>query len=135
MSVSKTMVSYVTGHAICDGYIDSVNSRLNDWPLIEDTLYYDQKLIDLLNMKADDRNHVVSSNLRIKNTDFLFDGVHYRHDIEEYMSVFKDWITKKIKNAPFNYSEMATQLIFNYVLFKTGDDFEKILEKTFKRKS
>ena len=47
MSVSKTMVSYVFGHAICDGYIDSVNSRLNDWPLIEDTLYYDQKLIDL----------------------------------------------------------------------------------------
>ena len=131
MSVSKTMVSYVTGHAICDGYIDSVNSRLNDWPLIEDTLYYDQKLIDLLNMKAGDRNHVVSSNLRMKNTGF--DGVHYRHDIEEYMSVFKG--TKKIKNAPFNYSEMATQLILNYVLFKTGDDFEKILEKTFKEKA
>ena len=131
MSVSKTMVSYVTGHAICDGYIESVNSRLNDWPLIEDTLYYDQKLIDLLNMKAGDRNHVVSSNLRMKNTGF--DGVHYRHDIEEYMSVFKG--TKKIKNAPFNYSEMATQLIFNYVLFKTGDDFEKILEKTFNKKA
>ena len=131
MSVGKTMVSYVTGHAICGGYIDSINTKLNDWPLIENTLYYDQKLIDLLNMKAGDRNYVQSSNLRIKNT--VSDAVHERHDIEKYMSFFKD--TKKTKNAPFNYSQMATELIFNYVLFKTGDDFEKILEKTFKEKA
>ena len=30
---------------------------------------------------------------------------------------------------------MATELILNYVLFKTGDDFEKVLEKTFKEKA
>ena len=131
MSVGKSMVSYVTGHAICEGYIESVNSRLNDWPLIENTLYYDQKLIDLLNMKAGDRKYVQSSDLRIK--DIGFDGVSYRHDTEEYMSVFKN--NKKNKNAPFNYSQMATELILNYVLFKTGDDFEKILEKTFKEKA
>ena len=131
MSVGKTMVSYVTGHAICGGYIDSINSRLNDWPLIENTLYYDQKLIDLLNMKVGDRNYVQSSDLRIKNIGF--DGVSNDHDIEKYMSVFKN--TKKIDNAPFNYSQMATELILNYVLFKTGDDFEKVLEKTFKEKA
>ena len=131
MSVGKSMVSYVAGHAICGGYIDSVNSRLNDWPLIENTLYYDQKLIDLLNMKAGDRNYVQSSDLRIKDTGF--DGINHHHDIEEYMSVFKN--TKKIKSTPFNYSQMATELILNYVLFKTGDDFEKILEKTFKEKA
>ena len=54
MSVGKTMTSYVAGHAICEGYIDNINSRLNDWPLIENTLYYDQKLFDLLNMQAGD---------------------------------------------------------------------------------
>ena len=124
MSVGKSMVSYVAGHAICEGYIDSVNSILNDWPLIENTLYYDQKLIDLLNMKAGDRNYVQSSDLRIKDTGF--DGINHHHDIEEYMSVFKN--TKKIKSTPFNYSQMATELILNYVLFKTGDDFEKILK-------
>ena len=131
MSVGKTLVSYVAGHAICEGYIDSINSRLNDWPLIENTLYYDQRLIDLLNMKAGDRNYVQSSDLRIKNIGF--DGVSNDHDIEKYMSVFKN--TKKTDNAPFNYSQMATELIFNYVLFKTGDDFEKVLEKTFKKKA
>ena len=130
-SVGKTMASYVVGHAICGGYIDSVNTKLNDWPLLENTLYYDQKLIDLLNMKAGDRNYVQSSNLRIK--DIGFDDVSNARDIEKYMSVFKN--TKKINNAPFNYSQMATELILNYVLFKTGDDFEKILEKTFKEKA
>jgi hypothetical protein len=131
MSVGKTMVSYVAGHAICGGYINSINSRLNDWPLVENTLYYDQKLIDLLNMKAGDRNYVQSSTLRIKDINFY--DISYRRDIEKYMSLFKN--TKKIKNAPFNYSQMATELILNYVLFKTGDDFEKILEKTFKEKA
>ena len=131
MSVGKTMVSYVAGHAICGGYIESINTKLNDWPLLENTLYYDQKLIDLLNMKAGDRNYVQSSNLRIK--DIGFDDVSNARDIEKYMSVFKN--TKKINNAPFNYSQMATELILNYVLFKTGDDFEKILEKTFKEKA
>ena len=67
MSVGKTMASYVAGHAICGGYIDSINSRLNDWPLIENTLYYDQKLIDLLNMQAGDEKYVWSS-------DFLLDS-------------------------------------------------------------
>ena len=131
MSVGKTMVSYVAGHAICGGYIDSINTKLNDWPLLENTLYYDQKLIDLLNMKAGDRNYVQSSNLRIKNIGF--DDVSNNRDIEKYMSVFKN--TKKIDNSPFNYSQMATELILNYVLFKTGDDFEKVLEKTFKEKA
>ena len=131
MSVGKTMVSYVAGHAICGGYIDSINTKLNDWPLLENTLYYDQKLIDLLNMKAGDRNYVQSSSLRIKNIGF--DDVSNNRDIEKYMSVFKN--TKKIDNAPFNYSQMATELILNYVLFKTGDDFEKVLEKTFKEKA
>ena len=52
MSVGKSIVSYVTGHAICKGYINGVDHRLNDWPLLENTLFYDQKLINLLNMAA-----------------------------------------------------------------------------------
>ncbi len=43
-SVGKTFVSYVTGHAICDGYIESVDSRLDDWPVLENTLYHNPKI-------------------------------------------------------------------------------------------
>ena len=48
MSIGKTMVSYVMGHAICRGYIDSVDSRLNDWSLTKNTLYENQNIIHLL---------------------------------------------------------------------------------------
>ena len=43
-------------------------------------------------------------------------------------------ITKKSKTH-FNYSGINPTIALNYVLFKTGDDFEKILEKTFKKKA
>ena len=65
MSVGKTMTSYVAGHAICEGYIGSINSKLNDWPLIENTLYYDQEFINLLNMQAGDNKYVWSSDFLI----------------------------------------------------------------------
>jgi len=70
-SMGKSLVSYVTGHAICEGYIDSVNVKLNDWPLIKDTLYEDAVLLDLLNMKGGDQKWVgerrnIGSDNRIK---------------------------------------------------------------------
>jgi len=70
-SMGKSLVSYVTGHAICEGYIDSVNVKLNDWPLIKNTLYEDAVLLDLLNMKGGDQKWVgerrnVGSDNRIK---------------------------------------------------------------------
>ena len=131
MSVGKTMASYVAGHAICGGYIDSINSRLNDWPLIENTLYYDQKLINLLNMSAGDQEYVYSSDFLLENN-FSSGTDDYAEDISQYITYFKN--SKKGKSE-FNYSAFATQLILNYVLFKTGDDFEKILEKTFNKKA
>ncbi len=127
MSVGKTMTSYVAGHAICEGYIGSINSKLNDWPLIENTLYYDQEFINLLNMQAGDNKYVWSSDFLIPTR--LYGADDHVHDIKDYMTVFKN--SKKGKSE-FNYSALSTQLILNYVLFKTGEDFEKILEKTFK---
>jgi CubicO group peptidase (beta-lactamase class C family) len=130
MSVGKTMTSYVAGHAICEGYIGSINSRLNDWPLIENTLYYDQELINLLNMQAGDEKYVWSSEFLIPSNFIGVDG--HVNDIKTFAAEFKN--SKKGKSE-FNYSAFSTQLILNYVLFKTGDDFEKILEKTFKEKA
>ena len=50
-SIAKSMTSYLMGHAICEGYIDGINQTMDDWPLIEGTLYHGQKIIDLLNMR------------------------------------------------------------------------------------
>ena len=51
-------MSYIMGHAICKGYIAGIESKINDWPLLENTLYYDQKLINLLNMTAGDQKYI-----------------------------------------------------------------------------
>ena len=135
-SVGKTMASYVVGHAICGGYIDSVNTKINDWPLLENTLYYDQKLIDILNMNSGDQEYIINLGNDLQNVGSIsaeFKGMDdYAIDFKKYMSIFKN--TKKSKPY-FNYSSINPQLALNYVLFKTGNDFEKILNKTFKEKS
>ena len=59
MSMNKSVTSYILGHAICDGYIDGVDDRnLNDWPILENSLYDNQKLINLLNMASGDQKYI-----------------------------------------------------------------------------
>ena len=57
-SVGKSMVSVVLGNAICDGYIESLDSKINDWPVLQNTLYENQKIIDLINMNAGDYKYI-----------------------------------------------------------------------------
>ena len=45
-SVGKSIISYITGHAICKGYISGINHKLNDWTILEKTLFYTQPLIN-----------------------------------------------------------------------------------------
>ena len=57
-SMGKSLVSYVTGHAICEGYISSVDEKISGWDVVKNTLYEDQVLIDLLNMQAGDQKYI-----------------------------------------------------------------------------
>ena len=71
-SMGKSMVSLVLGTAICEGYIDGLNSTMSDWPMMTDTLYYDKKLIDLVNMAAGD-NHIINDFGMVKDSDWSTD--------------------------------------------------------------
>ena len=66
-SMGKSLVSYVTGYAICEGYIDNIDVTLDDWPVLKGTLYEGQKLIDLLNMKAGDQQIIGENNYKSDN--------------------------------------------------------------------
>ncbi len=57
-SIGKSLVSYVTGHAICEGYIKSVHEKITGWKTVQNTLFQDQVLIDLLNMQAGDDKYI-----------------------------------------------------------------------------
>src|SRR6056300_1698093 len=128
MSVGKTMVSFVVGHAICEGYIESVDSKVNDWPLVKNTLYHNQKLIDFLNFRAGDQKYT---------WDYFFVNLKTFKNNEgrsiETLLNFEFQNSKKSK-AKFNYSSFLANLLLNYVVFKTDENFEELLEKIFKEK-
>ena len=101
-SVGKSMVSYVVGHAICEGYIESLDTKINDWPLIENSLYHDQKLSDLLNMAAGDQKYSKTDLVKGKK----WHKNPNRNTVKFHMKegIFKDTKGKKSKNK-FDYSK------------------------------
>ena len=129
MSMGKSVTSYLVGHAICEGYIDGVDARVNDWPIIKDSLYHDQKLINFLNMNTGDQKYIDEFE---DGTSKL--GAYEDEDIETTMRIhFRKKNTKKSKDI-YNYNGFVTQLILNYIKFKTGEDYDKLYSKIFNDK-
>ena len=132
-SVGKSLVSYVLGHAICEGYIDSINITLDDWSVLDGTLYKGQKLIDILNMRAGDQKFIgekkFNSDVRINDKRFLNVNTFPIKDVME-LPILQE---SKKQRAVYNYNGLATNLIMNYTIFKTGDDWEKLLNKIFNK--
>ena len=131
-SMGKSLVSYVTGYAICGGYIDNVNVKLNDWPILKGTLYEGQKLIDILNMQAGDQSFIGEKNHnsdnRIKDQRFLNVNTY---PIKVIMELDILQTTKKSRPT-YNYNALATNTAMNYTIYKVGNDYQKLLNKIFK---
>lgn len=131
-SVGKSFASYILGHAICKGYVDSIDSQLNDWPILKDTLYHNQKFIDLINMKAGDEKYFTEG---MGNT-FANSSSQYSVTNRTISSVMKKEFknSKKSKNK-WSYNNLLPHLILNYLIFKTGeDDFQSLLDDIFRKK-
>lgn len=127
-SVGKSFVSYIAGHAICGGYIDSVDSRLNDWAVLKNTLYEDQKLIDILNMSSGDQEHVTERD-GLKKSGRWFNSHRIKSFAENELKG-----TKK-SSKKYNYHGLNTNIIFNYVIFKTGNNFQNLMNNIFQNKA
>ena len=132
MSMNKSVMSYILGHAICDGYIGGVDTKINDWRVLNNTLYENQKLINLLNMAAGDQKYI---NEFKYNPNSILANLSYEYEtssISTTMSLyFRDTVKSKSR---YNYNGFITQILFNYIKHKTGDDFQKLLDKIFKDK-
>ena len=129
-SMGKSLVSYVTGHAICEGYIESVDERLSGWDVIENTLYEDQVLIDLLNMAAGDQEYI-GERLRPREDNFLKRSKVNGNLIPLKRIMELDLLNSKKSKPVYNYSALTTHVIMNYVIYKTDDDWQKLLNKVF----
>jgi CubicO group peptidase (beta-lactamase class C family) len=130
-SVGKSMISYVVGHAVCKGYIDNVNVKLNDWIVLNDTLYADNTLLQVLNMTSGDQDYIGEKKFK---GDGYFNGDKNkqinRRTVAESMLWFKG-TKKKEENSPYNYSAMSTYVAINYAIHKVGKDYEKLLKEIF----
>ena len=131
-SVGKSITSYILGHAICQGYVSSVLEEIKDWPLMENTLYYGQPLIKLLNMTAGD-THVIREN----KTRFIETGRHMNSKEPLTKAVqtkgeLKN--TKPLPNPKYAYSNLTSNIIFNYIMHKVGDDFDKFITHFYQNK-
>ena len=137
-SMGKSLVSYVTGHAICEGYIESVNEKLTGWDTVKNTLFQDQVLIDLLNMQAGDdkfvgeRRNPQFDNMLKKFPSVNVNTIPLKDVMQKYFQNTKrDIPSFNAKKPKYNYSALTTNVIMNYVIYKTGDDWENLLHKVF----
>ena len=131
MSMGKSVMSYILGHAICEGYIGNIDSTINDWPVLETTLYNNQKLIDMLNMAPGDQKVIYewSDGAGIKadnNFDYQVNNIYttlgfYFQNTEKSKSVY-------------NYNGLITMILHNYLRYKTGDNYKLLLNKIFQNK-
>ena len=125
-STGKSITSYIVGHAICDGYISSIDEII-DWPLMENTLYQGQPLRNLLNMSAGDKHTVNESANRVMgNKD------HHRDMGLETIAKLLDGT--KVKSKNIFYNNVLTDIIANYIAFKAGDKYDDLMKKVFQDK-
>ena len=130
-SIGKSFVSLVTGYAMCGGYINHTVYDRIDYPTVTGTLYENQKLIDLLNMQAGD-DKIVGQ--RIYAWDNPWKGIGPNLNTIPIKKVMKKYFKDVDGIEPgtyYNYSAMTTNVIMNYVIYKTGDDWNKLLHKIF----
>ena len=131
-SMGKSITSYLTGHAICQGYIKSVDAPIVNWPLMENTLYYGQPLINLLNMQAGDTHIIKEFDGRFIKTGRAIHGNGPLSMAVRNPKELKN--TKAQKNAQYAYSNLTTDIIFNYMMYSVGNDFSSFISNFYKEK-
>jgi hypothetical protein len=141
-SVGKSLVSLVTGYAVCGGYIDSVHSTIN-YPTVKNTLYENQRLLHLLNMTAGDElivgerffkkdNPIEGKGPNVNTIPIKKVMKRYFKGSKRYEGSGWNTTTGQVSSGlVYNYSAMTTNVIMNYVIYKTGADWEKLLHKVF----
>ena len=126
-SAGKSITSYIVGHAICDGYISSIDAKIDDWPAAKNTLYDNQKIIDLLNMNAGDHYYVTQNGLINSNR------WYNSYPVEDILQ--NEFRNSKNSTSKHNYHGFLTNLLGTYVVHKTGDNFQILLNKVFQEKA
>ena len=121
-SVGKSLISYITGHAICKGYIGNIHQPI-DWDVLENTLYEGQPILNLLNMASGDQKYV-NSMFGLKNSTRWINSV----SIQSVMK--KELKDSKVGKLKYNYSNLDTNIVASYLVHKMGNkEFKKLVKE------
>jgi hypothetical protein len=126
-STGKSITSYIVGHAICEGYIDSIDEQI-DWPLMSNTLYQGQPLIDLLNMRAGD-SHTIDKE---KSHYVMGSTTHHRDMGLDTIAELLDGTEKRGRNLFYN--NFLTDVVANYLVYRAGENYDDLMRKVFQEK-
>jgi hypothetical protein len=130
-SIGKSLTSYLLGHSICRGDIPSLDHTISDWPLLQNTLYEQERLADLINMNVGDTKYFQSHRVN-------FDNPANKKGVQhESIGYWGDALrgTRKPLFRSFNYSQMVSASVTNYVAFKARGGFEGLLREVYVEKA
>ena len=115
-SMGKAITSYMIGHAICEGYIASIDSPL-DFSLMEETLYFGQPIINLLNMVSGD-SHIIG------RSGFKSTGRQYHGRFPIYSAAKKELKGTQplgpVGENRFYYSNYTSDILYAFMMYKVG---------------
>lgn len=138
-SISKSIVSYMLGHAICKGYIDNLQQDMSDWTLLDNTLYKNKRIFDLINMTAGDQFYITKNsgtliNPRQSPGNSLNPYSNSQGNVNNrsISGIMKnELLNSKTGEKTFNYTSLPPKVILNYIIYKTGNEFPKFYNNIF----
>ena len=121
MSLGKSLGGYLMGHAICKGYIESVDQKLSDWPLAKNTLLAEITVREVLNSTLGDQEYRSLIPENFKKTD------RDPGDVSISDVAFRELRDSKAGKKIFAYGQFPANVAWNYISFKTNLRFKDFL--------
>lgn len=128
-SAGKSIMSYVYGHAVCRGYVNGIYQTMN-WDILENTLYENQPIINILNMASGTQLHI----------DTKGGGTFYNSKKWANRWSINDLAKEELKNTKpginkYHYANLNTNVFASYVMATMGKkEYKKMLNDIFQNK-
>ena len=128
-SAGKSIMSYVYGHAVCRGYVNGIYQTM-DWDVLENTLYENQPIINILNMASGTQLHI----------DTKGGGTFYNSKKWANRWSINDLAKEELKNTKpginkYHYANLNTNVFASYVMATMGKkEYKKMLNDIFQNK-
>jgi len=124
MSLGKSVGSYLMGHAICKGYIESIDHKLSDWPIVANSLIAEASVRDVINAATGHQKYM-------RNNEIFKQGTNVNgYTIETLVKFELPGSTPSRKR--FEYGQLPANVALNYIDFKTDHQFESLMNEVFR---